>query len=126
MTGTCTEKIPRWTYLNKWGCVLYSGCKGNQNNFMTMKACMDACGKRGVIDEKREYRKRKKCCKKKKGKKCRKGKKCQKGKKCPNGKKVRKGKKCRKGKEEIILGNEESEGSLKSADFHEIFHRRGE
>ncbi|KAH8283627.1 hypothetical protein KR018_010044, partial [Drosophila ironensis] len=47
--GNCKEKLEKFAYVsgsygeNQCALFLYSGCKGNENNFATLKECEDKC-----------------------------------------------------------------------------------
>ncbi|XP_062616875.1 WAP four-disulfide core domain protein 8-like [Saccostrea cucullata] len=44
--GSCRARLPRWYYNVKLGkCEMfeYSGCEGNNNNFLTLKDCVEQC-----------------------------------------------------------------------------------
>ncbi|XP_060627760.2 kunitz-type serine protease inhibitor textilinin-2-like [Anolis sagrei] len=48
-TGPCKSSIPRFFFnpkTRKCEVFIYGGCRGNKNNFMTEKECLQACSVR--------------------------------------------------------------------------------
>ena len=46
-TGSCTAHHTRWYFnADKLSCLsfIYSGCRGNDNNFKTLEECVQLCG----------------------------------------------------------------------------------
>ena len=52
VTGPCRASMPRYFYNKRTGkCekFIFGGCRGNKNNFRTLKECENQCRRRGII-----------------------------------------------------------------------------
>ena len=45
VVGVCLQNQTKWTFVKKFGCYSfqYSGCGGNQNNFLNKQECVKIC-----------------------------------------------------------------------------------